>query len=65
MWSAANPYLADSTMPERRIDYLLVSWPRPRPLGNPMRCWLAGVAPVDGVQPSDHYAVAADLVTDR
>jgi endonuclease/exonuclease/phosphatase family metal-dependent hydrolase len=63
-WSAANPYLSDSAIPERRIDYLLVSWPRPRPLGNPVRCWLAGLDPVDGVQPSDHFAVVADLVTE-
>lgn len=62
-WAAANPHLANSTMPNRRIDYLLVSWPRRRPIGNPLRCWLAGTEPVDGVQPSDHYAVAADLVS--
>ena len=62
-WAATNPYLADSAMPNRRLDYLLVSWPRPRPAGNPVRCWLAGVEPVAGVQPSDHHAVVADLVT--
>jgi endonuclease/exonuclease/phosphatase family metal-dependent hydrolase len=62
-WAITNPYLADSAIPNRRIDYLLVSWPRPRPLGNPVRVWLAGTDPLDGVQPSDHYAVAADLVS--
>ena len=61
-WATANPYLADGAMPNRRLDYLLVSWPRPRPAGNPVRCWLAGTEAVDGVQPTDHYAVVADLV---
>lgn len=61
-WDRANPYLADATWPNRRLDYLLVSWPRPRPVGNPVRCWLAGTEPVDGVQPSDHYAVVAEMV---
>jgi endonuclease/exonuclease/phosphatase family metal-dependent hydrolase len=62
-WTTANPYLADATVPNRRIDYLLVSWPRPKPLGNPTRCWVVGADPVGGVQASDHYGVAADLVT--
>jgi endonuclease/exonuclease/phosphatase family metal-dependent hydrolase len=60
-WSRANPYLVDSAWPNRRLDYLLVSWPRPKPFGNPVRAWLAGVEAVAGVQPSDHYAVVADL----
>jgi endonuclease/exonuclease/phosphatase family metal-dependent hydrolase len=60
---AENPYLAESTWPNRRIDYLLVSWPRPRGLGTPTEVFLAGLEPVDGVQPSDHAAVVADLRT--
>lgn len=66
-WGGGNPFLADSTWPERRLDYLLVSWPRPKPLGNPVRAWLAGNGPVDvagaAVWPSDHAAVVAELVT--
>jgi len=62
-WHAANPYLADAAWPGRRLDYVLVAWPRPRPLGNVMGCRLAGTALVDGIQPSDHYAVVADLRT--
>jgi endonuclease/exonuclease/phosphatase family metal-dependent hydrolase len=61
-WHPDNPYLAEATWPRRRLDYLLVRWPRKRPAGNPARCWLAGTAPVDGVVPSDHYAVVADLL---
>ena len=61
-WRRENPYLPDTAWPNRRLDYVLVAWPRPKPLGNPVRAWLAGVQPVDGVQPSDHAAVVVDLV---
>jgi endonuclease/exonuclease/phosphatase family metal-dependent hydrolase len=63
-WSSDNPRVAWSAWPNRRLDYLLVSWPRPRPMGNPLRCWLAGTKPIDGIQPSDHYAVVADFETE-
>jgi endonuclease/exonuclease/phosphatase family metal-dependent hydrolase len=70
-WRRGNPYLDDTAWPDRRLDYLLVSWPRPKPVGNPLRCRLAGDGPVDvdgrgdteGVWPSDHAAVVADFVT--
>ena len=66
-WTADNPYCADTAWPRRRLDYLLVSWPRPKPVGNAVRVWLAGAGPVpvDGgaLWPSDHAAVVADLVT--
>ncbi|MEY3093318.1 MAG: hypothetical protein RLZZ269_1651 [Actinomycetota bacterium] len=61
-WSGTNPYQADANWPNRRIDYLFVTWPRPKPAGHPRRAWLAGVDAVNGVQPSDHYAVVADFV---
>jgi endonuclease/exonuclease/phosphatase family metal-dependent hydrolase len=60
-WRRDNPYIADSTWPNRRLDYLFMSWPRPRPLGNPIEVWLAGVDAVGGVHPSDHAAVVADV----
>lgn len=60
-WWGANPHLADATWPDRRLDYVLVGWPRPRPVGNPVACRVAGDAPVAGVWPSDHLAVVADL----
>ena len=62
-WSSANPYLADSTWPNRRLDYIFVSWPRPKLVGTPVACRVAGNEPVDGVMPSDHFAVVADLRT--
>jgi endonuclease/exonuclease/phosphatase family metal-dependent hydrolase len=66
-WSRANPYSADSAWPNRRIDYVLVSWPRPKPTGNPVRATLVGTVPhdVDGIAvwPSDHAAVIVELIT--
>jgi endonuclease/exonuclease/phosphatase family metal-dependent hydrolase len=62
-WSGRNPNLPASAWPNRRLDYLMVSWPRPRPFGNPMRAWLAGDAAAV-VSPSDHFAVVADFRTD-
>jgi endonuclease/exonuclease/phosphatase family metal-dependent hydrolase len=60
-YSASNPYVVDSAWPERRLDYVLVGWPRLRPLGNPVRAALIGVEPVGGVLASDHYGVTVDL----
>jgi endonuclease/exonuclease/phosphatase family metal-dependent hydrolase len=60
-WSDRNPYLANASWPRRRIDYLLVSWPRPKGIGTPTNCWLAGTSPVNGIMASDHFAVVADL----
>jgi endonuclease/exonuclease/phosphatase family metal-dependent hydrolase len=60
-WVRRNPYLADSVWPQRRLDYVLISWPRPAPLGNPAQAFLVGDGPVAGVWASDHLGVAADL----
>jgi endonuclease/exonuclease/phosphatase family metal-dependent hydrolase len=67
-WRRDNPYQAATAWPNRRLDYVFVSWPRPKPIGNPVRAWLAGCASVDmggadPVTPSDHAAVVVDLVT--
>ena len=62
-WVAANPYLADATWPNRRLDYLMVSWPRPRPVGNPLSCSVFGLDAVGTVVPSDHLGVVAELRT--
>lgn len=62
-WCSTNPYLADSFWPRRRLDYLFVRWPRTKPIGNPISAHLAGNEAVDGVFPSDHYALYADFRT--
>ena len=64
-WSKANPYINHSAWPNRRLDYVLIGWPRDkRPIGNPARAWLFGTEPVDGIVGSDHYGVAVEVVTD-
>jgi endonuclease/exonuclease/phosphatase family metal-dependent hydrolase len=60
-WVRRNPHLVDSVWPERRLDYVLVSWPRPAPLGNPAQAFVIGDGPIDGLWPSDHLGVAVDL----
>jgi endonuclease/exonuclease/phosphatase family metal-dependent hydrolase len=62
-WRADNPHQTSSAWPNRRLDYVFVSWPRPKPIGNPRRAWLAGIQPIDGVHPSDHAAVVVELTT--
>ena len=62
-WRHDNPYQASTAWPDRRLDYVFVSWPRPKPVGNPRRAWLAGLTAIDGVHPSDHAAVVVELVT--
>jgi endonuclease/exonuclease/phosphatase family metal-dependent hydrolase len=66
-WRRENPHVADSAWPDRRIDYLLVTWPRPKPVGNPIGSWLVATRPIDvGGEPvwaSDHAGVVAELVT--
>ena len=57
-WCDKNPYVVNSAWPNRRIDYVLVGWPRPRPVGNPVGVSLIGVDDPG----SDHYGVVADLV---
>ncbi len=60
-WTRDNPHSEDAQWPRRRLDYLLVAWPRPKPTGNPQRSSLAGVEAHSGVLPSDHAAVVADF----
>lgn len=66
-WCRENPNTADSAWPNRRIDYVLVSWPRPKPVGNPITASVVGTEPVAvdrrPVWPSDHAAVVVDITT--
>ncbi|GAA2436576.1 endonuclease/exonuclease/phosphatase family protein [Streptomyces glaucus] len=60
-WDAANPYVAAGHEPSARIDYIHVGPPGPGGLGHVRAVRRAGDGPVDGVWPSDHAAVVADL----
>lgn len=61
-WDNANPLAQDSHEPDRRIDHILVGLPRPFDgRGTVQQCALLGDEPVDGVWPSDHLGVVAEL----
>jgi len=60
-WSNANPFAACDLEPDRRIDYVFVGWPKARGAGHVVGAAVEAVEPVDGVHPSDHYAVLAEL----
>ena len=60
-WSNANPYAALDLEPDRRIDYVFVGWPKPGGAGHVTACRVIGAEAVDGVAPSDHYGVLAEL----
>ncbi len=59
-WDRRNVYQSHSPIPDSRIDYVLVGLPV-GDRGRVEAVRLAGDVPVDGVLPSDHYAVVADL----
>jgi endonuclease/exonuclease/phosphatase family metal-dependent hydrolase len=59
-WDRANPYVAQWIEPSGRIDYIHVVG-RPSDAGRIRSVRNAGRAAVDGVWPSDHAAVVADL----
>lgn len=56
-----NPYALRSREPSRRIDYIFVRGPDRDLRGEPLAARLALDQPTDGVWPSDHFAVVADL----
>lgn len=67
-WDHANPYAARWPWPNRRLDYVLVGLPDSALVQREATGWfavrdcaLAGTSAIDGVQPSDHYAVVAEL----
>jgi endonuclease/exonuclease/phosphatase family metal-dependent hydrolase len=62
--SRTNPNAAPLLLPNLRWDYIFVRWPSGRPggVGHPLHAEVVGVEARDGVVPSDHYAVVADLL---
>jgi endonuclease/exonuclease/phosphatase family metal-dependent hydrolase len=60
-WSNDNPYAKLDLEPDRRIDYVFVGWPKAGGAGHVTSCTVEGLEPVDGVVPSDHLAVLAEL----
>ncbi|WP_419993115.1 endonuclease/exonuclease/phosphatase family protein [Streptomyces boninensis] len=62
-WDMANPHAATHLEWDARIDYVLLGPPGPGGIGHVRAVRRAGDAPVDGVWPSDHYAVVAELAS--
>jgi endonuclease/exonuclease/phosphatase family metal-dependent hydrolase len=60
-WSNDNAYAKHDLEPNRRIDYVFAGWPKGDGAGHVVSSKVGAVDPVDGVQPSDHYAVIAEL----
>ncbi len=60
-WDNTNPYGKILLEPDRRIDYILVGRPEARGAGHVVDCLVTGNEPIDGVWPSDHHAVLAEL----
>ncbi|GGN14929.1 endonuclease/exonuclease/phosphatase family protein [Streptomyces fuscichromogenes] len=61
-WDNTNPYVHPGLGPSVRVDYIHVGAPAgPGGIGTVLTARRAGAGPVDGVWPSDHAAVVADL----
>jgi endonuclease/exonuclease/phosphatase family metal-dependent hydrolase len=60
-WSNSNAWATQLLWPDRRIDYIFSAAPRRHGAGHPKRTSLLGTSPIDGVYPSDHYALQVDL----
>jgi endonuclease/exonuclease/phosphatase family metal-dependent hydrolase len=60
-WSNLNPFAAEGLEPDRRLDYVFVGYPRPGGAGQVVAAKVEGVEPVGGINPSDHYAMLAEL----
>ncbi len=59
-WLNANPWARQDLEPDRRIDYVFVGFPRRGGAGHVTSCRLVGEQ-VDGLYPSDHLGVLAEL----
>jgi endonuclease/exonuclease/phosphatase family metal-dependent hydrolase len=62
-WSHRNPHTESWYEPDRRIDYVFVGSPGPGGVGHVVDCRVVCDQPVDGVWPSDHFGVLAELAT--
>ena len=60
-WANENAYALLDLEPSRRIDYVFVGWPKGGGAGHAVTCRRVCTELVDGVVPSDHYGVLAEL----
>jgi endonuclease/exonuclease/phosphatase family metal-dependent hydrolase len=62
-WSNRNPNAAAVLEPDRRIDYVFAGFPIRSGIGRITACRVVCDDAVDGVWPSDHFGVYAELAT--
>lgn len=60
-YDRANPYALRAREPSRRIDYAYVRGPGRHLCGEPLNARLFFTEAVDGIYPSDHYGVVAEI----
>jgi endonuclease/exonuclease/phosphatase family metal-dependent hydrolase len=60
-WDNRNAFAAEEFEPDGRIDYVFVGYPRDVGVGHVEAAALVGDEPVEGVWPSDHFGVSADV----
>lgn len=60
-WDDRNPFVAAELEPNMRIDHILVGEPGPGGAGHVASCRVIGDEPVDGVWPSDHFGLLAEV----
>lgn len=63
-WSTRNRFARLALEPDRRIDYIFSGYPTAQGLGLLERCRVVCDDEQDGVWPSDHFGVVAELRTD-
>jgi endonuclease/exonuclease/phosphatase family metal-dependent hydrolase len=67
-WSNNNEFAAVAIEPDRRIDYIFVGYPQRltdgHGMGKVLSCRVVCDDVVDGVWPSDHYGVFAELASE-
>ena len=60
-WANENAYALLDLEPSRRIDYVFAGWPKAGGAGHAVSCRRVCTELIDGVVPSDHYGVLAEL----
>jgi endonuclease/exonuclease/phosphatase family metal-dependent hydrolase len=60
-WSNRNDYARAWLEPDRRIDYVLLGYPQVGGVGSVEHCRVVCDEPQDGVWPSDHFGVYAEI----
>ncbi|MGH7282934.1 MAG: endonuclease/exonuclease/phosphatase family protein [Polyangiaceae bacterium] len=63
-YARENPFAAVYREPSRRIDYIFVRGPNEEGKGEPLDCRVRFDSPVNGVFPSDHFGLFADISTE-